>query len=69
MLDGQWRTLAGIQEIVGGTESSISARLRDLRKQKFGGYQVDRERVHGGLYQYRVTEKETEGFQKELFDV
>jgi hypothetical protein len=57
MLDGQWRTLAKIQNKVGGTESSVSARLRDLRKSRFGGYAVDRRRrgePSAGLFEYRV---------------
>ena len=39
--DGQWRTLGEIAELTGAPEASASARLRDLRKQKFGGYTVD----------------------------
>jgi hypothetical protein len=37
MLDGQWRTLGQIHDLTGYPESSVSARLRDLRKLKFGG--------------------------------
>lgn len=36
------------------SEASISARLRDLRKPNFGGYTVERRRVEGGFYEYRV---------------
>lgn len=54
MLDGQWRTLCQIQAVCGGSEAGISARLRDLRKLKNGGYAVERQRVLGGLYAYRV---------------
>lgn len=59
MLSGEWRTLADIQAACGGTEASVSARLRDLRKDRFGGHQVDRRRVPGtdprsGLWHYRV---------------
>ena len=54
MLDGMWRDLASIRADVGGSEAGISARLRDLRKGSFGGYQVERRRVHGGLFEYRV---------------
>ena len=55
MSDGHWRTLRSIQEVVGGSEAGISARLRDMRKARFGGYQVERRRVaESGLYEYRM---------------
>lgn len=57
MEDGEWRTLAQIQGIIGGSESGISARLRDLRKEKFGSYIVNR-RHRGepsfGLFEYQL---------------
>lgn len=59
MLDGHWRTLRQIAYVVGGSEAGISARLRDLRKPKFGGYLVERRRsrdaaADAGLWEYRV---------------
>lgn len=51
MSDGRWRTLADISAYCRGTEASVSARLRDLRKM---GYVVDRRRVGPGLFEYRV---------------
>lgn len=60
MQDGAWRTLEEIAEKTAAPTHSISARLRDLRKLKFGGYEVKRrsrgERTRG-LYEYRVTPK------------
>lgn len=53
--DGAWRTLAEISAATGDPEASISARLRDLRKVKFGGHTVERARMDGGLHMYRVT--------------
>lgn len=44
MKDGIWRSLREIAEATGFPESSISARLRDFRKPKFGGHTVNRER-------------------------
>jgi len=43
--------------MVQAPEASVSARLRDLRKAKFGGYRVERQRVREGrgLYHYRLT--------------
>jgi len=53
---GQWLTLAEIRQATGDPEASISARLRDLRKAKFGAHVVERQRVESerGLYMYRV---------------
>jgi hypothetical protein len=54
MSDGAWRTLAEIGAAVGAPEASASARLRDLRKPKFGGLAVEREYVRRGLFRYRL---------------
>jgi hypothetical protein len=56
MRDGNWRTLREISTATGDPEASVSARLRDLRKAKFGGYEVGRRRrgESSGLWEYRV---------------
>lgn len=54
MADGAWRTLAQISESTGDPESSVSARLRDLRKPKFGQHVVERRRRSPGTFEYRV---------------
>lgn len=58
MLDGRRRTLAEIRFRLGrGTEASISARLRDLRKPRFGALAVQRARrgdPKAGLWEYWV---------------
>lgn len=54
MKDGKFRTLREIQERCGGSEASVSARLRDCRKEGFGSHTVNRKRVDGGLYQYQL---------------
>lgn len=64
MRGGHWLTLA---EISKGTawgkepherdpEPSVSARLRDLRKPRFGGYRIERRRrkVRGAQWEYRL---------------
>lgn len=54
--DGVWRTLAEIEELTGDPQASISARLRDFRKRKFGEHDVERRRrdTGRGLWEYRV---------------
>ncbi len=57
MSDGEWRTLQEITAAVdGSSEAGISARLRDLRKPKFGGYLVEKRRVEEdkGTWIYRL---------------
>jgi hypothetical protein len=57
--DGQWHTLDEIVAACGGTTASVSARLRDLRKVRFGGHTIERRYLDGGLWQYRMA-KESE---------
>lgn len=54
MQHGEWRTLADIAAAVKAPEASVSARLRDLRKPRFGGFQVERRYIANGQYQYRL---------------
>ena len=54
MADGKWRTLRDLSRAAGGTEASVSARLRDLRKPRFGALTVERRSMGGGLFVYRV---------------
>jgi hypothetical protein len=54
MRDGEWRTLAQIRAVTGGSEAAVSARLRDFRKAEHGSHTVERRRVEGGLFEYRV---------------
>jgi hypothetical protein len=53
---GRWFTLAGLSALCGGSEASVSARIRDLRKSEFGGHTVERRRADGdkGLWEYRL---------------
>jgi len=55
-LGSDWWTLRELADRTGASEASVSARLRDLRKQRFGGYTVERRRVSGGLWQYKVSQ-------------
>jgi hypothetical protein len=56
MADGSWRTLQAIADATGYPHASCSAQLRNLRKAKFGSYQIDRRYVDHGLYEYRIRE-------------
>ena len=58
MIHGYWRTLAEIQIATGDPQASISARLRDFRKEKFGGYLLERRHrgpASRGIYEYRLS--------------
>lgn len=55
MLERGWHTLREIADGTGEPEASVSARLRDLRKEKFGSYTVERRRRSVGLHEYRVS--------------
>ncbi len=65
MRDGQWRSLYEIKVAIGGgSEAGISARLRDLRKQEFGGHIVERRRrgnPKAGLWEYRLLGRVVQG--------
>jgi biotin operon repressor len=55
MLSVEWRALHEISEALGYPESSVSAQLRHLRKQRFGGYDVEkRRRDSERVWEYRV---------------
>lgn len=63
MADGQWRTLREIDGATGGRYSTagISARLRDLRKPRFGFHQIERRRIPASpwTWQYRMVSTPT----------
>lgn len=51
--DEEWHTLAELAERTGHPEASVSARLRDLRKVRFGAHIVERMYLGDGLHAYR----------------
>lgn len=57
MQDGGWWTLVDLATEAGCSEASASARLRDLRKPKFGGHHVERKHVENGLWKYRLVRR------------
>ena len=56
---GDWHTLKSIAAITKDPEASISAQLRNLRKARFGSYDIRRKRV-GNTYAYTCVGKQTE---------
>lgn len=56
MRDGHWRTLEEISAATGAPPTSVSARLRDMRKRRFGSHVVLRAYVARGLFRYQVIE-------------
>lgn len=54
MSDGHFRTLRQIAELTRCPESSVSARLRDMRKPRNGRHTVEREYAGEGLWYYRL---------------
>jgi hypothetical protein len=56
MMDGRWRTLFEVAEVTGDPQTSISAQIRNLRKPRFGGYEVQKRRRCGtsGSWEYRL---------------
>lgn len=53
-----WVTLEDLQRACGGSQAALSARVRDLRKAKFGGFDVERRRRSDGLWEYRIAPPE-----------
>lgn len=52
--NGAWWTPEGLEKTTGYRWASISARIRDLRKEKHGGHTVERRSVGRGLFEYRL---------------
>ena len=55
-----WLTIGELRAAAGGSEAGISARIRDLRKARFGGNVIERRRrgdPKRGLFEYRLIER------------
>jgi len=55
--EGGWLTLRELGELTGYGEASISAQIRHLRKEQFGGYIVAKRRrgmEKRGVWEYRI---------------
>ena len=57
MTDGKWRTLKEIENYTNDPQSSISAQLRHLRKERFGSHNIEKRRKGertNGLFEYKL---------------
>lgn len=52
--DHAWHTLPELREKCGGSDAALSARIRDLRKPRFGFHTIESRRVREGLWAYRL---------------
>lgn len=53
--DGKWKTVEEIEAITGHPQNSISAQIRNLRKEKFGGHNIPgRYREGTRIFEYRL---------------
>jgi hypothetical protein len=64
MIDGEWRALGDIAQATGDPPASISARLRDCRKARFGAHKVERRRLPRGLFLYRLVVNRLVGLRR-----
>ena len=55
LLNG-WCTLFAIANACNASDSGISARVRDLRKKQYGGYNVVKRKISRNTWQYRIHE-------------
>jgi hypothetical protein len=56
MKDGKWYTIQDVTaRVTHGTETSISEKIRSLRKDKHGAHTVERRYLSNGLYEYKLT--------------
>lgn len=56
MKDGRFRSLKDISQIVGAGEASVSANLRNSRKERFGGHTLNRKSLGNGFNLYQIVE-------------
>ena len=69
MRDSQWRTLREIEEVTGYGQASISAQLRNLKKERWGFNGLERQ-ARGersrGLWEYKLIVNSAKQFTLEL---
>lgn len=58
MSDGYWHSLYELSRNLKESESGVSARLRDMRKERFGANEVERKYAGKGSWLYRLIPSE-----------
>ena len=56
--DGGWHSVEEIAQATGDPATSVSAQLRNLRKERFGDHDVETKRHGEGFYVYRLNNAE-----------
>ena len=54
MKDSVYRTLGEISGFIDVPEASVSAGLRDFRKERFGNHTLNKKYLENGLYSYQL---------------
>jgi len=54
LLDGKWHTVAEIEQLTGFMGTSISAQIRNLRKDRFGCHDIEKKMVNNRA-EYQMT--------------
>lgn len=52
--DGRWHDLWDFKARAKGSDSALTARIRELRRKEFGKHVVECRRFEGGVYRYRL---------------
>jgi hypothetical protein len=66
MKDAIPRTLKEIAALTGDPESSISAQLRHMKKERFGGHAIEKGYLGNGLYTYKLIVRVADGEQQQF---
>ena len=66
MKDSVYRTLGEISHFTGIPEASVSAGLRDFRKEKFGGHSLNKRYEKNGLYSYQLILKKEQNGENQI---
>jgi hypothetical protein len=64
---GYWYTLQELAVKVNASEASVSARIRDLRKDRFGGWTINKVQWKTGLYVYGL-DQDAGGIRALVYD-
>ena len=54
MWPGGWFTMAEIAKAVSEPPASVERQVRYLRAKRFGGYNIEKQHVAGGVFRYRL---------------